>query len=100
MYNFSVLLSLVLLIFILLQDYLEILSDTPAETEEDASYDEVHFDKIPDEYFWPSGLGIHDPEALPGADAQAGSSDKPAKGYGAHRIPEKDLHKEGEDTGF
>ncbi|CAH3018175.1 unnamed protein product [Porites evermanni] len=69
-------------------DYLEILSEDPTETEEDQHYDEVQFDRIPEDYFWPSELRIHDPEALP------------AKGQVAQRSLEKDVPRGGEDTGF
>ena len=52
---------------ILLQDYLEILHDIPAEADDDTPYDEVRFDKIPEDYFWPSELRIHDPlQSRPG----------------------------------
>lgn len=79
-------------------DYLEILSEDPTETEEDQPYDEVQFDRIPEDYFWPSELGIHDPEALPGLHAQARGES--AKGQVAQRSLEKAVPKGGEDTGF
>lgn len=79
-------------------DYLEILSEDPTETEEDQPYDEVQFDRIPEDYFWPSELGIHDPEALPGLHAQARGES--AKGKVAQRSLEKAVPKGGEDTGF
>ena len=81
-----------------MQDYLEILSEDPTETEEDQLYDEVQFDRIPEDYFWPSELGIHDPEALPGLHAQARGES--AKGQVAQRSLEKAVPKGGEDTGF
>lgn len=42
-------------------DYLVLVGDIQSEAEEDTSFDEVRFDRIPDEYFWPSELRIHDP---------------------------------------
>lgn len=80
-------------------DYLEIMNDTPAETEDDTPYDEVRFDKIPEEYFWPPELRIHDPQQIqPRLGAQA--KDETPNAQIAQRTPENGVNKGKEDTEF
>ena len=75
------------------------MNDTPAETEDDTPYDEVRFDKIPEEYFWPPELRIHDPQQIqPRLGAQAKGETPNAQI--AQRTPENGVNKGKEDTEF
>ena len=78
-----------------MQDYLEIINDIPAETEDNTPYDNVRFDRVPEEYFWPSELRIHDPpHARPGLVTEARGDT--ANGQVAPHAHESDAC----DTGF
>jgi len=75
-------------------DYLEIISDIPEETEDDIPYDVVQFDRIPEDYFWPSELRIHDPyQVQPGLGAEA-------NGQVTQHTHEDGTEKGAQDTGF
>jgi len=75
-------------------DYLEIISDIPEKTEDDIPYDAVQFDRIPEDYFWPSELRIHDPyQVQPGLGAEA-------NGQVTQHTHEDGTEKGAQDTGF
>lgn len=81
----------------ILQDYLEIQDKKPAE--EETSYDEVRFSKIPEEFLSTSELPIPDsPRAQPGLDAEA--NDDMANGQVAGHAHESDKGEGEENTEF